>query len=208
MKRTSFLAFALAAALVLAGCPKGGGGPLAIFKPKMTTHTSLSLNLKFAYPADVLTLRDQLEGEYPIALDGKGYTILIKRIAGAGALLSKAPEVPLYDFVATNNAKAFLRFFKYKVADEKRELVPCAKNTFYAQYLTFDVSKDKLPAYVPDTARPPQGASATTLYARYYYTLTLQDLYIVHVVSTQPLSRDADSIMRNILATFEFGAVK
>ena len=208
MRRVSAAGVCVLVLLLASGCPKGGGGAFQLFAPKQVAHTSLSLNLKFEYRPDVLALRDQLQGDYPMALDGKGYTIFIKRIAGAGALLTKAPDATLYDFVADNNTRGFLRTYKYKVKDEKREVVPANKNTFYGQYLTFDVTNDRLPSYVPDGERPPDGTDASVFYARYYYTLTLQDLYIVHVVSTSPLDENADSVIKNLLASFQFGAVK
>ena len=74
--------------------------------------TNLALDVRYTYTPEQLTPAPfDDRAEYPLRLDGTGWSFYGKRIQGLGSMLGKAPGALLYDFVGSQHVEDFERFY-------------------------------------------------------------------------------------------------
>jgi len=86
---------------------------------ELVTGTNPAMNLRYQYDAAVLAPAPYDDrAEYPLRLDGDGFSFYGKRLKGVGRWLAKDPAPVLYDFVAQEHVETYEQWFGLEPAAE------------------------------------------------------------------------------------------
>ena len=203
------LAVLLLAALAwLALNPRVSGGAAAVRPGSTATASNPALDVRFSYDSGRFRPAPyDPRAEYPLQLDGDGFSFYGKRIRGAGALLAKDPGGMLYDFVGSEHLESFVQYYNLIPAGEPLyEDAEIAGRLGLHQQAQYDFGRDSLwPYYFPaQFQETPPPASA---FIEGWAVFTEQDLFFFQAVGVKPLTPEQRVACQQVMDSLQFNAV-
>jgi hypothetical protein len=198
----------LAAGAWLVLQPRTGGRVGALGAGQATTATNPALDLRYSYDSAILTPAPyDARAEYPLRLDGQGFSFYGKRIRGAGKMLTKDPGGILYDFVGSTHLESFVQYYKLEpVGEALYEDVQLGGKLGLHQAQQYNATAEsQWPYYFPAefTADP----IPATCYVEGWAVFTSEDLFFFQTVSTAPLNENQRQACQQVMDGLQFNAV-
>jgi len=182
------------------------GGARRGFGRGTLTGTNLALDVRFSYDSGLLTPAPYVaDDEFPLRLDAASFSFYGKRLQGIGAMLAKQPGPLLYDFVGSQEADEFERWYKLRLASKPvYEDATIGGRLALHQQMTYELAgaQSFWPPYFPATVR--QGNQACI---EGWALFTDQDLFFFYAIGAQPLTSEQRAACVKLLNSLKFGAV-
>lgn len=203
----------------------GFSSPVGV-RPDYRIATNLALDLRYTYDANVLAPAPYDErAEFPLQLDGAGFSFYGKRLRGLGDLLQKDPaEAPeekltlgplLYDLIGSMHAAAFEDWYKLELVGEPdHEDATIGGRLALHQRLTYRITADSpgWPPYFPavfaaEEEAAGEDAAPREAYIEGWALFTESDLFFFYAVAAEPFTVERRALCTALLDSLEFDAV-
>lgn len=211
MKQPPYLLYtAVALVIILAGAviwlltaQVSSGGTTA--HGKLRKGTCPGLDLRYGYDAAVFTPAPyDAHAEFPLRLDGKDFSFYGKRIRGVGKMLEREPASMLYDFVGSQDADVFEKYYGLTKTKEVYEDAKIEGKLGLHTTLAFEYTADSTgwPKYFPDSVKSGKVANLEG-----WVLFSDEDLFYFYAVAAKPLTDAERNACTQVLNSLEFSAL-
>lgn len=198
-------------------------------KARHLEGTNLALDVRFSYdPSMLVPAPFDSRAEYPLRLDGPGFSFYGKRIRGLGKMLAKAPAPMLYDFVGSQHMESFEQWFGLELVQDPlyEDAQIQGKLGLHQQYIYRRTAKSRgWPTYFPncvtaagtgdeksETGKSVAERLAANSGSEYAYIegwalFTADDLFFFQAVSPEELTDAQRQACLDVLNSMEFNVL-
>jgi hypothetical protein len=195
----------LAVAVVWLLTAELGSGRAPAATPQLRTGTCPGLDLRYGYdPAVFAPAPYDGHAEFPLRLDAEHFSFYGKRIRGIGKILQREPASLLYDFVGSQDAEVFEKYYGLKKTEEVYEDAKIEGKLGLHTRLTFQDTKESKdwPRYFPDRVK-----AGKVAHLEGWVLFSAEDLFYFYAVAAKPLTDAERAACTQVLDSLEFSAL-
>jgi len=200
--RPKCMALLLAAAAALVSCPAGKTQPGASPGEETSLYSDL-LGIRITY--DTAVFPEVLHGptqEFPLVLKADGFALGVKKIRGAGALLSKDPQADFFQFFGQQVRYSLIDDLKLKpIGREEDQEFTAQGRPGLRQVLRFAVPEKPVPGLEQYYAVP-----GGELYLYYHHFYSKPDYFYFVLMAGHALPQETLDLTVNLIDATEFNA--
>jgi len=196
------IVLAIAVVWLLTSEVSRGGRPVQV---ELRTGTCPGLDLRYSYNPAVFTPAPyDGHAEFPLRLDAEGFSFYGKRIRGIGKMLEREPASLLYDFVGSQDAEVFEKYYGLKRTQEVYEDAQIEGKLGLHTKLAFEYTADSTgwPKYFPEHVK-----SGKEAHLEGWVLFSAEDLFYFYAVAAKPLTEAERAACTQVLDTLEFNAL-
>lgn len=200
--RPKCLALLLAAAAALTSCPAGKAQPGAPPSEKTSLYSDL-LGLRVTY--DTAVFPEVLHGpgqEFPLLLKADGFTLGVKRIRGAGTLLSKDPQADFFQFFGQQVRYSLIEDLKLKPIGREEDHEFTAQGRPGLRQIMHFAVPEKAVRGIEQFGAVPGGE----LYLYYHHFYASPDYFYFVLMADHALPQQTLDLTAGLIDTTEFNA--
>jgi len=201
---------AIAAAIVLSGCPRPKTAKAPATPPAWQNAHSMLLSLDYAFRKDYFAVTEGENLDYPLNIVATDTGIYVNRIAGFAKafIFGDKPTAELYRLVGDSDIFKWQKATGLTPSDPVYTIYTKDGNEHIRQDFTVAVTPgSKLPEYFPPKLKESVKSGALNQIAcgNFYY-ISASDIYMVHFVAPAPLDQKTDSLLKEMIEKMKFGA--